>query len=234
MTIASTSGISEETNARADARRRAARCCAGERRRRPSWWRSARRSTGCSAATADLDVTLAYLATVRPFDARRAYARRTTGTDVVLVEPYLAGTSAGEVARRARATGRSACCATRASGTRSSAAAHQRCEHLLSWGHPNQGVLRGRQLSSAAISYRATWLRAARSCCGQVLAQQRVGVFVGSTLPGRPRVAEVDLDPVWTVKTRWAANSCAGPRSARHQVRGRYWMRCLSASMTCR
>jgi transketolase len=49
------------------------------------------------AGTADLDATVAYLATVRPFDAAglRALVR---GTDVVLVEPYLAGTSGGEVA----------------------------------------------------------------------------------------------------------------------------------------
>jgi transketolase len=49
------------------------------------------------AATRELDVTVAYLATVRPFDADglRALVR---GTDVVLVEPYLAGTSAAEVA----------------------------------------------------------------------------------------------------------------------------------------
>lgn len=49
------------------------------------------------SATAELDVTVAYLSTVRPFDAAglRASLR---GTDVVLVEPYLAGTSAGEVA----------------------------------------------------------------------------------------------------------------------------------------
>jgi transketolase len=47
-------------------------------------------------ATRELDVTVAYLATVRPFDADglRALVR---GTDVVLVEPYLAGTSAAEV-----------------------------------------------------------------------------------------------------------------------------------------
>jgi len=47
-------------------------------------------------ATADLDATVAYLATVRPFDAAglRAVVR---GTDVVLVEPYLAGTSSAEV-----------------------------------------------------------------------------------------------------------------------------------------
>jgi transketolase len=48
------------------------------------------------AATAERDATVAYLATVRPFDAHglRAALR---GTDVVLVEPYLAGTSAAEV-----------------------------------------------------------------------------------------------------------------------------------------
>jgi transketolase len=48
------------------------------------------------AATRDLDMTVAYPATVRPFDADglRALMR---GTDVVLVEPYLAGTSAAEV-----------------------------------------------------------------------------------------------------------------------------------------
>lgn len=49
------------------------------------------------AATVDLDVTLAYTATPRPLDGDglRALA---LGTDIVLVEPYLAGTSAGEVA----------------------------------------------------------------------------------------------------------------------------------------
>jgi transketolase len=48
------------------------------------------------AATRDLDATVAYLATVRPFDAAglRALVR---GTDVVLVEPYLGGTSSAEV-----------------------------------------------------------------------------------------------------------------------------------------
>jgi len=49
-------------------------------------------------ATADLDVTVAYLSRVRPFDAE-GLAKAVTGTDVVLVEPYLAGTSSAEVAR---------------------------------------------------------------------------------------------------------------------------------------
>jgi transketolase len=50
------------------------------------------------AATADVDATVAYLATVRPFPAAglRAALR---GTDVVLVEPYLEGTSSVEVSR---------------------------------------------------------------------------------------------------------------------------------------
>jgi transketolase len=48
------------------------------------------------AATADLDVTVAYLATVRPFP--RAELRAAVhGTDVVLVEPFLAGTSSAEI-----------------------------------------------------------------------------------------------------------------------------------------
>jgi len=50
------------------------------------------------AATADLDATVAYLSTVRPFD-RAGLRGALRGTDVVLVEPYLAGTSAAEVAR---------------------------------------------------------------------------------------------------------------------------------------
>lgn len=44
------------------------------------------------AATEGLDVTVLYAATPRPFDA--AALRATGATDVVLVEPYLAGTSA--------------------------------------------------------------------------------------------------------------------------------------------
>jgi transketolase len=47
------------------------------------------------AATGDLDATVAYLRTVRPFDADGLRAI-VGGTDVVLVEPYLAGTSAAE------------------------------------------------------------------------------------------------------------------------------------------
>jgi transketolase len=49
------------------------------------------------AATADLDATVAYLSTVRPFDAAGLRAAL-TGTDIVLVEPYQAGTSAAAVA----------------------------------------------------------------------------------------------------------------------------------------
>jgi transketolase len=49
------------------------------------------------AATEDRDATVAYLSTVRPFDAGGLRAAL-TGTDVVLVEPYLAGTSAAEIA----------------------------------------------------------------------------------------------------------------------------------------
>lgn len=50
-------------------------------------------------ATADLDVTVLYTSTVRPFDAAglRAAVEAADGTDVVLVEPYLAGTSAHAV-----------------------------------------------------------------------------------------------------------------------------------------
>jgi transketolase len=50
------------------------------------------------AATEGLDVTVAYAATVRPFDP--AGLRALPGADaVVLVEPYLAGTSLAEVSR---------------------------------------------------------------------------------------------------------------------------------------
>jgi transketolase len=48
------------------------------------------------AATADLDATVAYLSRVRPFD-RAGLRAALHGPDVVLVEPYLAGTSAAEV-----------------------------------------------------------------------------------------------------------------------------------------
>jgi len=48
------------------------------------------------AATADLDVGVAYVSTVRPFP--REALRAAANGDVVLVEPYLAGTSTAEVA----------------------------------------------------------------------------------------------------------------------------------------
>jgi transketolase len=48
------------------------------------------------AATAGLDVTVLYAATVRPFDHAGLRAAL-GGTAVVIVEPYLAGTSAGAV-----------------------------------------------------------------------------------------------------------------------------------------
>ncbi|MFF2081501.1 transketolase family protein [Kitasatospora sp. NPDC058162] len=48
------------------------------------------------AATAGLDVTVLYAATVRPFDAAGLRAALGDKADVVLVEPYLAGTSANE------------------------------------------------------------------------------------------------------------------------------------------
>jgi transketolase len=48
------------------------------------------------AATGDLDATIAYMSTVRPFD-RDGLRALVGGTDVVLVEPYLEGTSAPEV-----------------------------------------------------------------------------------------------------------------------------------------
>lgn len=47
-------------------------------------------------AVAGIEATLLYATTVRPFDAAGLQAA-TTGTEVVLIEPYLEGTSAGEV-----------------------------------------------------------------------------------------------------------------------------------------
>jgi transketolase len=49
-------------------------------------------------ATSDRDVTVAYIATVRPFPRDELRDALAAGTDVVLVEPYQAGTSAAEVA----------------------------------------------------------------------------------------------------------------------------------------
>jgi transketolase len=48
------------------------------------------------AATADLDVTVAYTLTPRPLDTRGL--RELVSRDVVVVEPYLAGTSSRLVA----------------------------------------------------------------------------------------------------------------------------------------
>jgi transketolase len=50
------------------------------------------------AATADRDATVAYLSRVRPFDAEGLRAAATSDT-IVLVEPYLAGTSSPEISR---------------------------------------------------------------------------------------------------------------------------------------
>jgi transketolase len=52
-------------------------------------------------AAAGLDVTLLYAATVRPFDAKTLLATLSR-PDVVLVEPYLAGTSSHQVAEALR------------------------------------------------------------------------------------------------------------------------------------
>jgi transketolase len=56
---------------------------------------------GVLEATAGLDATVAYVTTVRPFDAAALQAA-VCGTDVVLVEPYLAGTSSAEVSAALR------------------------------------------------------------------------------------------------------------------------------------
>ncbi|MCG0289351.1 transketolase family protein [Streptomyces sp. PSAA01] len=48
-------------------------------------------------AVEGLDVTVLYATTVRPFDARTLHAGAGTAGDVVLVEPYLAGTSTAAV-----------------------------------------------------------------------------------------------------------------------------------------
>jgi transketolase len=52
-------------------------------------------------ATAGLDVTVLYAATVRPFDAKTLLATLSR-PDIVLVEPYLAGTSSRHVAEALR------------------------------------------------------------------------------------------------------------------------------------
>jgi transketolase len=76
---------------------------------RPGRFHPVRRGTGATVlavgpmldpvldATADLDVTVLYANTVRPFDSR-GLRESVTGADVVLVEPYLAGTSSRLIA----------------------------------------------------------------------------------------------------------------------------------------
>jgi len=54
------------------------------------------------AATATRDVSVAYLSTVRPFPREDLRGALGEGTDVVLVEPYLAGTSTAEVSAALR------------------------------------------------------------------------------------------------------------------------------------
>jgi transketolase len=54
--------------------------------------------TAVLEATSDRDVTVAYIATVRPFPHDELRGALGDGTDVVLVEPYQAGTSASEIA----------------------------------------------------------------------------------------------------------------------------------------
>ena len=66
-------------------------------------------------ATADRDVTVAYIATVRPFPHEELREALAAGSEVVLVEPYQAGTSAAEIA----------------------AALHDRPHRLLALGVPN-------------------------------------------------------------------------------------------------
>ena len=48
-------------------------------------------------AVSDLDVTVAYTTSVRPFDGEGLRSLASASGSVVLVEPYLAGTSAFEV-----------------------------------------------------------------------------------------------------------------------------------------
>ncbi|HEX9855535.1 MAG TPA: transketolase C-terminal domain-containing protein [Acidimicrobiia bacterium] len=50
------------------------------------------------AATAARDVTVAYVATVHPLDRRAVRALASSATEIVVVEPYLAGTSAAGIA----------------------------------------------------------------------------------------------------------------------------------------
>ena len=77
-------------------------------------------------------------------------------------------------------------------------------------------VLRGRALSSSATASRSlAAVHGQVGALGEVLAQQPVGVLVAAALPGRVRVAEVDLQVRGHGELRrgWPS-PCPGPRSA--------------------
>ena len=90
------------------------------------------------AATADLDVTVLYATTVRPFDA--ATLRATLDTPaVVLVEPYLRDTSTADRGPRARRPSRTGCSAS-ASGPAELRIYGSRADHDARHGLDERGL----------------------------------------------------------------------------------------------